>query len=355
MGWSGAYGDDVVSEVLDRLSIDNETGLITWSNSDRNWSKAIPGEPAGRDGGRCAITLKSAKIPMMYAAFILLNGYAAERQLYPIDGNKANTKPENIGVTPENHSRQSWMKHIKNGSPKVVNGMKVISRSDAIILGLDRYFTGITCRNGHIAERKVVGRVCVKCSSEFSARPEQLKKRSEREKARVAAMSKEEKAARLDYMKRWYEENQDKVLAYRTENAERLGELSRLSMQRRKKEDPVFAMLCYCRSMLCRMLTKHGFSKHDKTIAVLGYNPIDLIRRIESQFVDGMGWHNRKEWHIDHICPSSKLIAAGVTDMAIVNHLDNLRPMWSTDNLKKSDKIVDQELFDRLVQMMRQR
>lgn len=355
MGWSGAYGDDVVSEVLDRLSIDKETGVITWSNSERNWSKATPGERAGREGGRCAITLKSAKIPMMYAAFILLNGHAAERQLYPVDGNKANTKPENIGVVPENHSYQSWMKHIKCGSPKYVNGMKVISRSDAISIGMDRYFTGLTCRNGHTAERKVFGRSCVECSKEFSARPDQLNKRKERQRARIASLSKQEKEMMKERARIWYAENQDKVLAYRAENADRIREISNKSMRKRKDADPVFAMLCYCRSMLCKMLARHGIKKSEKTVDLLGYNPIDLIRRIESQFVDGMGWHNRKEWHIDHICPSSKLISAGVTDMAIVNHLDNLRPMWSTDNIKKSDKIVDQELFDRLVQMMRQR
>lgn len=355
MGWSGAYGDNVVEEVIDRLCIDKDTGKITWSNSDRNWSKAIPGEQAGSGVGRCAISLRSAKIPMMYAAFILLNGYAAKRQLYPVDGNKANTKPENIGIVPENHSYQSWMLHLRNGAPTCVNGIKVISRDDAIGLGLSRYFTGIVCRNGHIAERSVISRACVECGKEFSSRPDQLSKRRENEKLRFASLSKEEKLSARHAAKLWYEKNKDKVMAYRAENADRLRELSAKSIRRRKSEDPVFAMLCHCRTKLCKMLNKYGLKKNASTVDMLGYSPIDLIMRIESQFTDGMGWHNRKDWHIDHICPSSKLIAAGVTDMSIVNHLDNLRPMWSTENIKKSDKIVDKELFDRLVGMMRQR
>lgn len=41
--------------------------------------------------------------------------------------------------------------------------MKKISRKEAVQLGLKRYFTGNPCKRGHICERRVVGRFCVKC------------------------------------------------------------------------------------------------------------------------------------------------------------------------------------------------
>jgi len=43
---------------------------------------------------------------------------------------------------------------------------RVISRAEARAQGLKRYFTGELCANGHIAERKVAGRQCVKCDLE---------------------------------------------------------------------------------------------------------------------------------------------------------------------------------------------
>jgi Recombination endonuclease VII len=33
-------------------------------------------------------------------------------------------------------------------------------------LGLDRYFTGKPCKNGHIAERRVIDRGCIPCNNE---------------------------------------------------------------------------------------------------------------------------------------------------------------------------------------------
>lgn len=36
----------------------------------------------------------------------------------------------------------------------------------AVLAGEPKYFTGIPCKNGHICERRVVGRACVECSKE---------------------------------------------------------------------------------------------------------------------------------------------------------------------------------------------
>lgn len=44
--------------------------------------------------------------------------------------------------------------------------MEKISRRDARKKGLSRYFTGVECKNGHIAERYSVSCACVECSLE---------------------------------------------------------------------------------------------------------------------------------------------------------------------------------------------
>lgn len=65
------------------------------------------------------------------------------------------------------------------------------------------------------------------------------------------------------------------------------------------------------------------------------------INRIESLFVGGMNWNNRKEWHIDHIKPIKVFLDEGVTDYGIINHISNLQPLWARDNLTKGAKYLE--------------
>lgn len=42
---------------------------------------------------------------------------------------------------------------------------EIVNRNDARARGLKRYFIGVACRHGHIAERRVANGACVKCSA----------------------------------------------------------------------------------------------------------------------------------------------------------------------------------------------
>ena len=50
--------------------------------------------------------------------------------------------------------------------------MKLISRDDARIDGLLRYFTGKDCKHGHICERYTLGGGCVQCAKQANMRLE---------------------------------------------------------------------------------------------------------------------------------------------------------------------------------------
>jgi hypothetical protein len=54
-------------------------------------------------------------------------------------------------------------------------------------------------------------------------------------------------------------------------------------------------------------------------------------------FVEGMTWDNWGEWHIDHIIPLNTFDKD--TPIEVVNSLDNLRPLWAKENLKRSKKV----------------
>ena len=64
--------------------------------------------------------------------------------------------------------------------------------------------------------------------------------------------------------------------------------------------------------------------------------PEFLKEHLESQFIDGMGWDNRVEWHIDHIIPLSS--AKTEDELYRLCHYTNLQPLWAEDNLKKGNK-----------------
>ena len=43
--------------------------------------------------------------------------------------------------------------------------MKIVTRMEAAKAGLNRFYTGKPCRNGHMAERYVLNGTCVECAN----------------------------------------------------------------------------------------------------------------------------------------------------------------------------------------------
>lgn len=92
-------------------------------------------------------------------------------------------------------------------------------------------------------------------------------------------------------------------------------------------------------TMLHRILKLTNQEKTCKTEIAHNYKHRDLIRHITSLLPEGLGWekygNKRGCWSIDHIKPVSAYIREGITDPAIINKLDNLRPILHSDNLSK--------------------
>lgn len=72
---------------------------------------------------------------------------------------------------------------------------------------------------------------------------------------------------------------------------------------------------------------------------LVGYKTPDLARHLERQFLPGMTWDNYGEWHVDHIVPvaSFNFSSPDDPDFRACWALTNLRPLWSGDNIRKSD------------------
>jgi hypothetical protein len=79
---------------------------------------------------------------------------------------------------------------------------------------------------------------------------------------------------------------------------------------------------------------------------IVGYTLADLMRHLESRFAPGMGWHNVRDWHVDHIRPRRLFQFENDTDPQFKEcwALSNLQPLWALDNLKKGGRYLVETL-----------
>lgn len=75
---------------------------------------------------------------------------------------------------------------------------------------------------------------------------------------------------------------------------------------------------------------------------IVGFTFTEFVKKFESMFQEGMTWDNHGKWHIDHIVPVSAHNFSSYDDIDFKKcwSLDNLRPMWAADNLKKHNKLT---------------
>lgn len=119
---------------------------------------------------------------------------------------------------------------------------KLLTRKEAALRGLSRFWTGRLCKFGHMAERYVSNRQCVQCNAE---------KTVERDLRRRAA-------------------------------------------------DPTYRMF---RSVLNRSgQVLKGRARPSNSV---GCSKDTLTRHIEARFSDGMTWDRYGQWEVDHITPLS--------------------------------------------------
>lgn len=108
----------------------------------------------------------------------------------------------------------------------------------------------------------------------------------------------------------------------------------------RRKSDPIFKLAYTVRTRLRIFLKTRNIKKTNRTAVMVGCTPEFLKEYLEKKFTSGMTWqnHGTHGWHIDHIVPLD--LAMTLEDVQELSHYTNLQPMWATDNIKKSNKII---------------
>lgn len=213
--------------------------------------------------------------------------------------------------------------------------METISREIAREKGLRFFHTGKHCRLGHLSQRYVSTGICVECSKTRDRPQTEAQAAQARERARLWRENNIERArnSSREYHRAVREQRKPYMQNYAKENRDRLRD-----QLNERRTDPKRRLAHSIAGLIRWSFVNNGYTKRAKTYNILGCTFEEFKQHIERQFLQGMSWDNRSEWHIDHITPVSS--AKTIEEVEQLNHHTNMRPIWATDNRAKSDKIL---------------
>jgi hypothetical protein len=152
---------------------------------------------------------------------------------------------------------------------------------------------------------------------------------------------------RLQYFSEWQKDNQEHrkqyLKEYREKNVDNIRKTKRDYERNRKARDPLYKLISNFRTAIYTVLKESNVDKYGHYFDVLQYTPEELINHLEKQFKDDMTWDNYGVWHVDHKSPITSFDIQEMGDEEFMRCwcLDNLQPMWGEENIRKSNKILE--------------
>jgi hypothetical protein len=200
---------------------------------------------------------------------------------------------------------------------------EIISREDAIKLGLTQYYTGKPCKYGHLCSRMVSGRRCVECSKiacrkwHYQNKDKVLLKNKKWEdsnpdkvKKHASDCYKKHKSKRLAGMKEWAHKNPEKIKEIRRKYVDKNKEKARARLAKRRS--------------LKIKATPSWLTEEQLSDIKLAYEVA-----VELEKKTGI------KYHVDHIVPLRGKNVCGL-------HVPwNLQAIPAEENLRKSNKLDD--------------
>lgn len=197
---------------------------------------------------------------------------------------------------------------------------------------------------------------CYDCGKEYN----KIKYKNNREEIRKAtrARNKENPIPNRERVKKWKEENPDKVRInhkrYYARHKKEILERRRDTHRKYRKNNPdkVRKWRLKDNSKLSTRVSNNlrsrlrtalkGNYKSGSAVRDLGCAIDEFRKYIEGLWTPGMSWENYGKfgWHIDHIVPLSSFDLTDREQFLKACHYTNLQPLWAEDNLKKGNKII---------------
>lgn len=190
-------------------------------------------------------------------------------------------------------------------------GLQLLSKQEAINLGLNRYFTGFPCSRGHIADKYVKNGGCTVCLRlQIKRRTSRGGSQYEKQIARKNRLRKPGGSQRENHVRR----------------------LRANTKRRRTKGGPDYLS----QSLRARLrLALRSNAKAGSAVRDLGCTIFEFRSYIETKFQSGMTWDNRGEWHLDHIKPLASFDLSNRDQFLMACHFSNYQPLWAADNVAK--------------------
>jgi hypothetical protein len=208
-------------------------------------------------------------------------------------------------------------------------------RADALNADSILYFTGLRCRNGHLAPKYTKNRLCVECLKVKQGESHQRRKADGRLKEQMERANRkyrerlradpEFKARRAQHMKDWREKEGSK-------------EFLSAYMRRQRAENPQYLMRDRLQARLNFVLSCAGEKKSATLEKYIGCTCLELANHIEAQFTRGMSWDNKGTWNIDHIRPCASFDLTNLDQAQVCFNWRNLRPLEETTNKEKQHR-----------------
>jgi hypothetical protein len=170
------------------------------------------------------------------------------------------------------------------------------------------------------------------------------------------------------YMEEYCKKNANSLRKYAIENKDKISEYKRNYNKdnkdkhrkyncewkaNKRRADPIFKLRANISNSINIYLRKKSSCKFGKSmIEYLPYTIDELKQHLELQFESWMSWDNwglisleKRTWQIDHIIPQSSLPYVTMEEENFKKSwaLENLRPLESFENIKKSNKIIGKE------------
>jgi superfamily II DNA helicase RecQ len=179
---------------------------------------------------------------------------------------------------------------------------------------------------------KLLGR-CKKCLSLYN------KKYYQKHQSKIIDNVKKFKEENPEYMKEWRSANKEKVSKQRRSWIEKNREFINSKERLKRKNNPHYKVKKNLRRRVNQVITRNN--KSQSTMKLTGCSIEELLKHLESKFIDGMNWQNYGEWHIDHILPCSSFDLTDPEQQKRCFHYTNLQPLWALDNIRKGNKIPE--------------
>jgi hypothetical protein len=151
---------------------------------------------------------------------------------------------------------------------------------------------------------------------------------------------------RESYLRYW-NKNKEAIRARSREKARSPEQKEKTrAAEKKRMEKPCYKIRKNLSRSLSSICSRQGHSRYGSILDYLGCSVDQFRNHLESQFKRGMSWSNYgTAWHIDHIIPCAAFDHSNPKYVAQCWHWTNLRPLYASENMFKSDKIIDPQLM----------